>query len=700
MNRYVVKQVIGEGAYGVVLKCKHKVTKELVAIKKFKDSEDDSEARRSIMRELSVLQKLKQENIIGLREAFRRKGKLYMVFEYVEKTLLQILEENPGGLGLRAVRSYTFQLIKAVNCCHKNDVIHRDIKPENLLISQRGVLKLCDFGFARTMSTHGSVPFTDYVATRWYRAPELLLGAFYGAPVDIWSIGCIVGEMADGRPVFPGESEIDQLFVIQKIMGSLPPDQMELFVNSPRFVGLKFPETGLSSQGFDERFESRMDAPLMALMKVNLMYSCGNCACLFSVQSLLQLRPQDRLTAMQCLDYAAFGIERELLGDKPLDGALKENRQKAVAERFVNKEADESRQDSGVIEGETDGDSAKQRTVKGAREKLVIPFPNKLSSISTPLNSLYSVDGEGQQQQLVYPSFSSDGLERLSIGQKTNSKTSIPAKGSRKAGDLSSTAYTNLGTLFPDARSKTPSALSLGHSLNSGVASSPGLSLLPSTSRTNHTLIPKSTLEESIRTNLPPPGFLQPQTRQKGDAIEGNDSPQLRKLSNMCLPRRTLGGLSRVSTSGGDLNLNHSYPPPKLTTDRKKSQVNRSTTTPLSDVSLSAFLPSRKHDSKSAFSPTLSDAIPPILKSPIRPLPMPTFVSPRRFDQLSALTAECEGLAGRNGGEKTTLKPLSTGWGRPAIRQLGQELQKSKSSEQEDLNTGVSDQRFKDGAVS
>ena len=125
--------------------------------------------------------------------------------------------------------------------CHEHDVIHRDIKPENLLINVEHVaLKLCDFGFARTIGGKSRGDLTDYVATRWYRAPELLLGdTGYGKAVDLWAIGCIMGELIDAQPLFPGESEIDQLYVIQKVMGPLTPEQMELFLRNPRFLGLK-----------------------------------------------------------------------------------------------------------------------------------------------------------------------------------------------------------------------------------------------------------------------------------------------------------------------------------------------------------------------------------------------------------------------------------------------------------------------------
>ncbi|XP_062513596.1 serine/threonine-protein kinase MAK-like isoform X2 [Corticium candelabrum] len=288
MNKYVVKQVIGEGAYGVVMKCRHKLNNEWVAIKKFKDAEDDSEARRAITRELSMLQKIKHKNIVSLRETFRRKGKLYMVFDFVEKNFLQLLEEHPNGIEISLVRSYTYQLIAAIHWCHKNDVIHRDVKPENLLISSDNVVKLCDFGFARSIMS-SSAPYTDYVATRWYRAPELLLGGSYGPAIDIWSIGCIMGELTDGKPVFPGESEIDQLYVIQKVLGPLPDDLMNLFSTSPRFSGLKFPPVQQPSKSLDDRYSSRLDTEMLDILK-----------------SVLTMSASQRPTASDCQEHAAF----------------------------------------------------------------------------------------------------------------------------------------------------------------------------------------------------------------------------------------------------------------------------------------------------------------------------------------------------------------------------------------------------------
>lgn len=266
MNKYEVLGVVGEGAYGVVLKCKNKETNEVVAIKKFKESEEDEVVRRTTLREIKILRIMRHENIVQLKEAFRRKGKLYLVFEFVDKSMLDVLEANPNGVDAETVRVLTCQLARAIEYCHRHDVIHRDIKPENMLIaSQDSALRLCDFGFARTMTADSNL--TDYVATRWYRSPELLLGATrYGKDVDIWALGCIMGELTDGQPLFAGESEVDQLFVIQKMLGPLTPEHMEMFLRNPRFMGIQFPNLG-RPESLEKRYAGRMSKLQMQLLK-------------------------------------------------------------------------------------------------------------------------------------------------------------------------------------------------------------------------------------------------------------------------------------------------------------------------------------------------------------------------------------------------------------------------------------------------
>jgi cyclin-dependent kinase-like len=298
MNKYEVLGVVGEGnlplgAYGVVLKARHKETGELVAIKKFKESDDEEAIRKTTIREVKVLRMLRQDNIVQLKEAFRRKGKLYLVFEYVERNLLEVLEEAQKGVEVPAtqgerVRSYVYQLCRSIEYCHRLEVVHRDIKPENLLVSHDHKLKLCDFGFARTLPQQGGL-LTDYVATRWYRSPELLLGALsYSKEVDMWAIGCILGELADGQPLFPGESEIDQLYVIQKTLGPLTERQQELFAKNPRYNGLKFPELS-RPETLERRYLGKLTRPALAFMK-----------------SLLDLNPSTRMTACEALRHPYF----------------------------------------------------------------------------------------------------------------------------------------------------------------------------------------------------------------------------------------------------------------------------------------------------------------------------------------------------------------------------------------------------------
>ncbi|CAG9319657.1 unnamed protein product [Blepharisma stoltei] len=294
MNKYEVIGVVGEGAYGVVLKCKNKETGEIVAIKKFKESEDEEAVKKATIREVKILKMLNQENIVALKEAFRRQGKLYLVLEYVDQNLLEILESSQNGIEPQKVKSYIYQLCKAIDYCHRQEVIHRDIKPENLLISLDHKLKICDFGFARTIGNYGQL--TDYVATRWYRSPELLLGGNYGKEVDIWAIGCIMGELADGQPLFPGENEVDQLYVIQRVLGALTQEQQEKFQTNPRFLGLKFPEIN-RLETLEKKYLAKLGPLAIDFMKC-----------------LLAMDPRERLNSTEALQHPYFD---DLRGHSP-----------------------------------------------------------------------------------------------------------------------------------------------------------------------------------------------------------------------------------------------------------------------------------------------------------------------------------------------------------------------------------------------
>uniref|UniRef100_A0A8C7EI30 Cyclin-dependent kinase-like 2 n=1 Tax=Nothoprocta perdicaria TaxID=30464 RepID=A0A8C7EI30_NOTPE len=212
MEKYQALGLVGEGSYGVVTKCRNKDSGQIVAVKKFLESEDDATVKKMALREIKLLKQLRHENLVNLLEVYKKKKRWYLVFEFVDHTVLDDLEAFPNGLDYSRVRKYLFQIIRGIAFCHSHNVsiIHRDIKPENILVSNSGVIKLCDFGFARTLGASGEA-YTDYVATRWYRAPELLVGDIkYGKAVDVWAIGCLVTEMLTGEPLFPGDSDIDQ----------------------------------------------------------------------------------------------------------------------------------------------------------------------------------------------------------------------------------------------------------------------------------------------------------------------------------------------------------------------------------------------------------------------------------------------------------------------------------------------------------
>ncbi|XP_014775828.1 cyclin-dependent kinase-like 4 [Octopus bimaculoides] len=219
MDKYDKIAKIGEGSYGVVYKCRNKDTGQLVAIKKFVESEDDYLIKKIAMREIRMLKQLKHQNLVNLIEVFRRKKRLHLVFEYVDHTVLNELEKNPHGVAENQVKKIIYQTLKAVNFCHQHKCIHRDVKPENILVNKQGHVKLCDFGFARVLSPGDE--YTDYVATRWYRGPELLVGdTQYGPPVDVWAIGCVFAELLTGQALWPGFSDVDQLYLIKKTLGN------------------------------------------------------------------------------------------------------------------------------------------------------------------------------------------------------------------------------------------------------------------------------------------------------------------------------------------------------------------------------------------------------------------------------------------------------------------------------------------------
>jgi serine/threonine protein kinase len=220
MERYITSEKVGKGTYGVVFKAKDKKTGELVALKTIQLDEDEGIPSTAV-REIALLKYLKHPNVVSLHDVIHMADKLTMVFEFLELDLKKYLDAcGSNGLEVITVKSLLYQLLSGVAFCHKQRVLHRDLKPANLLLNRAGILKLADFGLARTFSMDVR-EFKHEVITLWYRSPELLMGStHYSTEVDLWSVGCIFAEMINGYPTFPGANDAEQLNMILSVLGT------------------------------------------------------------------------------------------------------------------------------------------------------------------------------------------------------------------------------------------------------------------------------------------------------------------------------------------------------------------------------------------------------------------------------------------------------------------------------------------------
>ncbi|CAG5982124.1 unnamed protein product [Menidia menidia] len=222
---------IGGGAYGTVYKARDTESGKFVALKNVRVPTDQDGLPVSTVREVALLKRLDQfdhPNVVRLMDVCATKRsdqetKVTLVFEHVDQDLKTYLDKAPAaGLSPDRVKDLMRQLLSGITFLHSNRVMHRDLKPENILVTSGGQVKLADFGLARIYSCH--MALTPVVVTLWYRPPEVLLQSSYATPVDIWSTGCIFAEMFRRKPLFRGDSEMDQLGKIFEVIG-LPPEE-------------------------------------------------------------------------------------------------------------------------------------------------------------------------------------------------------------------------------------------------------------------------------------------------------------------------------------------------------------------------------------------------------------------------------------------------------------------------------------------
>ncbi|XP_032323746.1 mitogen-activated protein kinase 15 isoform X1 [Camelus ferus] len=291
-QRYLLKRRLGKGAYGIVWKAVDRRTGEVVAIKKIFDAFRDKTDAQRTFREIMLLQEFgNHPNIIRLLDVIQAENDrdIYLVFEYMDTDLHAVICK--GTVLKDTHKRYIFyQLLRATKFIHSGCVIHRDQKPSNVLLDASCSVKLCDFGLARSLSSLPEGPegqaLTEYVATRWYRAPEVLLSSSWYTPgVDMWSLGCILGEMLRGRPLFPGTSTLHQL---ELILGTIPPPSEEdLLALSSSYSASVVPPLG-----------SRPRQTLDALLPADTPPEA-----LDLLKRLLVFAPDKRLSAAQALQH-------------------------------------------------------------------------------------------------------------------------------------------------------------------------------------------------------------------------------------------------------------------------------------------------------------------------------------------------------------------------------------------------------------
>ncbi|GJE86499.1 Pkinase-domain-containing protein [Phanerochaete sordida] len=296
---------LGEGTFGEVHKAVHRMKGHQVALKRILMHNEKEGMPITALREIKILKALRHANIVDILDMFvvRSRGSeaplsVYMVFPYMDHDLAGLLENERVKLSPSQIKLYMKQLLEGTEYMHRNRILHRDMKAANLLISNSGSLKIADFGLARAFDPNlvrdmANIPpekqrkYTNCVVTRWYRPPELLLGARqYGGEVDIWGIGCVLGEMFWRKPILPGSSDLDQLDKIWQLCGTPTSYSWPDHDSLPGCEGVK-------------RFN-------MYPRRVKTMFESIGPETVDLLDKLLTCNPRERLTASQALDHDYF----------------------------------------------------------------------------------------------------------------------------------------------------------------------------------------------------------------------------------------------------------------------------------------------------------------------------------------------------------------------------------------------------------
>ncbi|KAJ9590218.1 hypothetical protein L9F63_016668, partial [Diploptera punctata] len=290
MNRYITLNQLGDGTYGSVVLGQRVDTGEKVAIKRMKRKYYSWDEAMNL-REVKSLKKLSHANVVKLKEVIRENDTLYFVFEYMKENLYQLMKDRDKFFPEPVVRNMMYQVLQGLAFMHRHGFFHRDMKPENLLCMGPELIKIADFGLAREIRSRP--PYTDYVSTRWYRAPEVLLhSTTYSSPIDIWAVGCIMAELYTFRPLFPGNSEIDEIFKICSVLGT--PDKRD------------WPEGYQLANAMNFKFPQFSPSPLHTII------TNASKDAIIMMEDMLKWNPSKRPTAQQSLRYPYFQVGQKL----------------------------------------------------------------------------------------------------------------------------------------------------------------------------------------------------------------------------------------------------------------------------------------------------------------------------------------------------------------------------------------------------
>uniref|UniRef100_A0A1A7WJA6 non-specific serine/threonine protein kinase n=3 Tax=Iconisemion striatum TaxID=60296 RepID=A0A1A7WJA6_9TELE len=335
MNRYTTLKQLGDGTYGCVLMGRSNESGELVAIKRMKRKFYSWEECMNL-REVKSLKKLNHANVVKLKEVIRENDHLYFVFEYMKENLYQLMKDRENKMFTEnEIRNIMFQVLSGLAFVHKHGFFHRDMKPENLLCMGPELVKIADFGLAREIRS--KPPYTDYVSTRWYRAPEVLLrSSTYSSPIDLWAVGCIMAELYTLRPLFPGNSEVDEIFKICQVLGTVKK--------------VDWPEGYQLASAMNFRFPQCVPTHLKTLIP-----NASNEA-ITLMKDLLQWDPKNRPTAVQALRYPYFQVG-QILGPRPQSQEVK----KVGSRMQVQKQLSDSKTDPQQSESESKASTSSSR---------------------------------------------------------------------------------------------------------------------------------------------------------------------------------------------------------------------------------------------------------------------------------------------------------------------------------------------------